>query len=136
GSNAVQAQGTCEAGMGGEMGWLTGIEVVHIQGSGAFMAPGPIRAFFGDDRNSAIGGLTGSLAATGIPENAARVYAVCIRAGQTLLSVHANDFKWVRKAMKIFEQTGAKDIIRTPETEADCRHQAGPSPISGSQDDL
>ena len=95
-----------------------------------------IRAFFGDDRNSAIGGLTGSLAATGIPENAARVYAVCIRAGQTLLSVHANDFKWVRKAMKIFEQTGAKDIIRTPETEADCRHQAGPSSISGTEDDL
>ena len=97
---------------------------------------GHLAASFGDDRNSAIGGLTGSLAATGIPENAARVYAVCIRAGQTLLSVHANDFKWIRKAMKIFEQTGAKDIIRTPETEADCRHQAGPSPISGTEDDL
>ena len=135
-SDAATDQGICRAEIGGALGWLAGIEVLDIPGLGAFMAAGPIRASFGDDRNSAIGGLTGSLAATGIPENAARVYAVCIRAGQTLLSVHANDFKWIRKAMKIFEQTGAKDIIRTPETEADCRHQAGPSPISGMKDDL
>jgi hypothetical protein len=122
-SDAATDQGICRAAIGGALGWLAGIDILDIPGLGPFMAAGPIRAFFDDDRNSAVGGLTGSLAGTGIPEDAARIYAVCIRAGYTLLSVHANDFKWIRKAMKIFEQTGAKDIIRTPETEGDCANR-------------
>jgi hypothetical protein len=118
-SDAATDQGICRTAIEGALGWLAGIDILEIPGLGPFMAAGPIRAFFGDDRNSAVGGLTGSLAATGIPEDAAGIYAECIKEGRTLLSVHANDFKWIRKAMKIFEQTGAKDIVRTPETESD-----------------
>ena len=124
-SDAATEQQVSHASIGGVLGWLAGIDILDIPGLGAFMAAGPIRAFFDDDRNSAVGGLTGSLARTGISEYAARVYAVCIRAGHTLLSVHANDFKWIRKAKKIFEQTGAQNIVGTPETEADCAHPDG-----------
>jgi hypothetical protein len=96
------------------------------------MARGPIRAFFGDDRNSAVGGLAGSLAGTGIAEDAARHYVECIKAGRTLLSVHAVDFKWIRKAKKIFEHTGAKDIVQTVETDGDCAHADGPEKRTSS----
>jgi hypothetical protein len=119
-SDAATEHHVSHASIGGVLGWLAGIDILDIPGLGTFMAAGPIRALFDDDRKSAVGGLTGSLARTGISEPAAGVYAVCIRAGYILLSVHANDFKWVRKAKKIFEQTDAQNIVGTPETEADC----------------
>jgi len=125
-SDAATAQGTSLAAIGGTLGWLAGIHILDIPGLGPFMARGPIRAFFGDDRNSAVGGLAGSLLSTGIPEHAARNYAECIKAGRILLSVHAVDFKWIRKAKQIFEQTGAKDIVQTVETDGDCAHPDGP----------
>ena len=118
-SDAAKANGMAHAAVGGTLGWLAGIHVLDIPGLGPFMAAGPIRAFFDDDRNLAVGGLTGSFVLTGIPEHAARSYAECIKAGRTFLSVHAVDFKWIRKAQRIFEQTGARDIVRTVETESD-----------------
>ena len=36
-----------------------------------------------------------------------------------LLSVHAGDSKWIEKAKKILDQTGADDIASTGETKGD-----------------
>jgi hypothetical protein len=119
-SDAAKTQGVAHSAIGGTLGWLAGIHILEIPGLGPFMAAGPIRAFFGGDRNLAVGGLTGSFVRTGIPEPAARSYAEYIQAGRTFLSVHAVDFKWIRKAKSIFERTGARDIVQTAETESDC----------------
>ena len=46
-------------------------------------------------------------------------YAGRIERGCSLLFVHADDYKWIRKARKVFTQTGADDIAWTGEMKND-----------------
>ena len=66
-----------------------------------------------------VGGLTGALIGLGIPEYVATRYEGRIKGGCILLSVHADDTKWIQKARKILDQTGAEDIASTGETKSD-----------------
>jgi outer membrane lipoprotein SlyB len=68
---------------------------------------------------AAVGGLTGALIGMGIPEYVATRYEGRIKGGCILLSVHADDSKWIQKAKKILHQTGADDIASTGETKGD-----------------
>jgi hypothetical protein len=94
--------------------------VLAIPGLGPFIAAGPIMALLGGvGVGATVGGLTGALIGMGIPEYLATRYEGRIRGGCILLSVHADDSQWIRKAKKILEQTGADDISSTGETKGD-----------------
>src|SRR4029434_1428350 len=106
--------------IGGALGWLSGIGMLAIPGLGPFIAAGPIMALLsGVGVGAAVGGLTGALIGMGIPEYVATRYEGRIKGGCILLSVHADDSKWIQKAKTILHQTGADDIASTGETKGD-----------------
>src|SRR4029078_5792983 len=114
------AGATSGAVIGGTLGWLAGIGMVAIPGVGPFIAAGPMMALLsGVGVGAAVGGITGALIGMGIPEYLATRYEGRIKGGCILLSVHADDSEWIRKAKRIFERTGASDISSTGETKGD-----------------
>lgn len=103
--------------LGGGLGWLVGIGALAIPGVGPFIAAGPIMAALaGAAVGAAAGGLGGALVGLGIPEYEAKKYEGKIRAGNMLISVHAEDGTEVDKAKEIFKREGATDISYTGET--------------------
>ena len=111
---------TSGAVLGGTLGWLAGIGMLAIPGLGPFIAAGPIMALLsGVGAGAVVGGLTGALIGMGIPEYVATRYEGRIKGGCILLSVHADDAKWIRKAKTILKSTGASDISSTGETKGD-----------------
>ena len=114
------AGATSGAVIGGALGWLAGIGVLAIPGLGPFIAAGPIMALLsGAGVGAAVGGLTGALIGMGIPEYVATRYEGRIKGGCILLSVHADDSKWIQKAKIILLKTGADDIASAGETKGD-----------------
>ena len=106
--------------LGGGLGWLVGIGALAIPGLGPFIAAGPIMAALaGAGAGGALGGLTGALIGMGIPEYEAKRYEGRVKEGGILLSVHADDSKWTKRAKEILEQTGAEDVSSTGEASAD-----------------
>lgn len=115
--------------LGGALGWLAGIGALAIPGVGPFIAAGPIMGMLGGiGVGGAIGGLTGALIGLGIPEYEAKRYEGRIKAGGILLSVHADNSDWTRRAKTILEQTGAEDIASTGEAGADFAKSDKPLP--------
>lgn len=111
---------TSGAIVGGALGWLAGIGILAIPGIGPFIAAGPIMAMLGGvGVGAAVGGITGALVGMGIPEYEATRYEGRIKAGNILLSVHADDAKWTSRAKKILQENGADDIASTGETKGD-----------------
>jgi hypothetical protein len=91
---------------------LAGIGILTNPGLGPFIAAGTIMAqLSGED--SVIGGLTGALVRIGIPESEATQCAKRLRDDGILLSFHADDSKWIRKAMTTLEEAGADHILET-----------------------
>jgi hypothetical protein len=114
------AGATSGAVLGGTLGWLVGIGMLAIPGLGPFIAAGPLMALLsGLGVGAAVGGLTGALIGLGIPEYVATRYEGRIKGGCILLSVHADDAEWIRKAKKILKDSGANDISSTGETKGD-----------------
>jgi len=106
--------------VGGALGWLAGIGALAIPGVGPFIAAGPIMgALAGVGVGGAVGGLLGALVGMGIPEYEAKRYEGRVRDGGVLLSVHADDSDWVKRAKTILKDTGANDISSTGEASAD-----------------
>lgn len=105
--------------LGGALGWLAGIGALAIPGLGPFIAAGPIvAALSGAAVGAALGGLTGALVGLGVPEYEAKRYEGKIKAGNILISVHADDRDQIALAKEIFEQEGAEDIHATSESSA------------------
>lgn len=112
---AVTAAGAAGV-LGGGLGWLIGIGSIAIPGVGPFIAAGPIMAALaGAAVGAAAGGLTGTLIGLGLPEYEAKQYDGKIRAGNVLISVHAEDGDEVKRAKEIFKREGAGDISSTDE---------------------
>lgn len=113
--------GTLTGGViGGTLGWLAGIGALAIPGIGPFIAAGPIMGMLsGIGVGGIVGGLTGALIGMGIPEYEAKRYEGRIKKGGILLSVHADNSDWVKRAKTILEQTGAEDISSASEAGAD-----------------
>lgn len=106
--------------IGGALGWLVGIGALAIPGVGPFIAAGPIMAALaGAGVGSAVGGVTGALIGLGMPEYEAKRYEGQITKGSILLSVHADDSEWTKKAKDVLTRTGAEDISSTGETAGD-----------------
>lgn len=105
--------------LGGALGWLAGIGALAIPGLGPFIAAGPIMAALsGAAVGATAGGIIGVLVGMGIPEFEAKRYQEKIRAGNILLSVHANDSDESKRAKEIFERDGAQDISTAGEAKA------------------
>lgn len=106
--------------IGGALGWLAGIGSLAIPGVGPLIAAGPIMAALaGAGVGGAVGGITGALIGLGMPEYEAKRYEGRINKGGILLSVHADDSDWAKKAKEILENTHADDISSAGEASAD-----------------
>jgi hypothetical protein len=115
--------------LGGALGWLVGIGALTIPGLGPLIAAGPlVAALAGAGAGGTLGGVTGALVGSGIPEYEARRYEGRVRHGGILLSVHADDMQWSRKAKEILERTGAEDISSTSEVKGDFANTEKPMP--------
>jgi hypothetical protein len=103
--------------LGGSLGLLAGIGSLAIPGLGALIAAGPIMAALS---GSAVGGglglLVGAIVGAGIPENEAKRYEAGLKAGNILISAHADTREEVTRAYEIMKNEGAKDISSTNET--------------------
>ena len=97
--------------VGGTLGLLVGIGALAIPGLGPFIAAGPIMATLaGAGAGGAVGTLTGALIGMGIPEYEAKRYESWLNKGGSLLSVHADDADWAKRAKIVLEHCGAKAI--------------------------
>jgi hypothetical protein len=106
--------------LGGALGWLVGIGALAIPGAGPFIAAGPlVAALAGAGAAGTVGAITGALIGYGVPEYEAKRYEGRIRKGGALLSVHADDSEWAKRAKDILELTGGEDISSTGETKGD-----------------
>ena len=115
--------------VGGVLGWLAGIGSLAIPGIGPLIAAGPIvAALAGAGAIGAVGGIAGGLIGLGLPEYEAKRYEGRIKAGGILLSVHADNSDWTRRAKEILERTGAEDISSTGEAGADYDESDRPLP--------
>lgn len=104
---------------GGTLGLLMGIGAIAIPGLGAFLAAGPLMgALAGAGVGGAVGTLTGALVGMGIPEYEAKRYESFINDGGALISVHADDHEWARKARSILDGFGGYDIDSAKEADA------------------
>ncbi|MBA3817722.1 MAG: DUF3341 domain-containing protein [Deltaproteobacteria bacterium] len=102
--------------LGGTLGLLVGIGALAIPGLGPFIAAGPIMATLaGAGAGGAVGTLTGALVGLGIPEYEAKRYETHLNKGGSLLSVHADDADWAKRAKLTLERFGAKGIDKTSE---------------------
>jgi hypothetical protein len=114
---------------GGVLGWLTGIGALAIPGLGPFVAAGPIvAALAGAGAVGTVGGIIGALVGMGIPEYEAKRYEGRIREGGILLSVHADNSDWVKRAKDLLVQTGAQDIGTAGEKHGDFANAEKPMP--------
>ena len=111
---------TAGAALGGVVGWLIGIGALTIPGVGILAAAGPIVATLaGAGAAGATGGLIGGLVGAGMPEIEAKRYAGRLREGAYLVSVHCDDREWAERAREVLRETGAHDVVSTPEAVAD-----------------
>ncbi len=105
--------------LGGTLGLLVGIGALAIPGLGPFIAAGPIMATLaGAGVGGAVGTLTGALVGLGIPEYEAKRYESFLHNGGALLSVHADDSDWAKRARAVLDRCGAKGIDKTTEVAA------------------
>ena len=115
--------------IGGTLGWLAGIGALAIPGIGPFIAAGPIiAALAGAGAAGAVGGITGALLGYGVPEYEAKRYEGRVRKGGLLLSVHADNREWAKKAQDLLMQTGGQDISAADEPKGDFANSAKPAP--------
>jgi len=97
--------------LGGALGWLMGVGALAIPGIGPFIAAGPIvAALAGAGVGGTVGGIAGALIGMGIPEYEAKRYEGQLRSGGILLSVHAENSEWTKRAKQVLRRTGAQDI--------------------------
>ncbi|HYO82592.1 MAG TPA: quinol:electron acceptor oxidoreductase subunit ActD [Bryobacteraceae bacterium] len=130
------AGGSAGAVAGAALGWLVGAGALMIPGLEPMAAAGPVVSMLGGmGAGVTLGGLTGALAGSGIPEYEARRYEGRIRKGGILLSVHCDDARWAKQACKLLKSTGARDISTAGEARADFAHSDKPVPRPGMHAD-
>ena len=121
------------AAIGATLGWLAAVGTIAVPGIGPLIAAGPIvAALAGAGAGGAVGGVTGALVGFGIPEYEAKRYEGRVKDGGILLSVHADNSEWTRKAKDILEDMGAKDVSSSGEASSDYDVSDKPRPKTGT----
>lgn len=114
------AGGGSGAVIGAAFGWLVGAGSLFVPGLEAMHTAGPIVGMLGGmGIGVTLGGLTGALVGSGVPEYEAKRYEGRVRKGGILLSVHCDNPEWSKTARSILKRTGASDISTTGEAKAD-----------------
>jgi len=125
------AGGSSGAVIGAALGWLVGAGAVAVPGLEAFSAAGPMMAMLGGmGAGVALGGLTGAVAGSAVPEYEAKRYVGRLRSGGILLSVHCDNEEWAKRARALMKQTGACDMSTSGEAKADFARSLKPLPRS------
>jgi len=97
--------------VGGALGWMVGIGALAIPGVGPLIAAGPIMATLsGMAAGGTLGGLSGALVGLGIPEYEAQRYEGKLKAGNILISIHADNSEEASRVRRIFTEEKAEDI--------------------------
>lgn len=97
--------------LGGALGWAAGIGALAIPGLGPLIAAGPILATLsGLAAGGTVGGITGALVGTGIPEYEAQQYEGRLREGHILLAVHAENSDEAARARQVMTEEKAESI--------------------------
>jgi hypothetical protein len=97
--------------LGGALGWAAGIGALAIPGVGPLIAAGPILATLsGIAAGGTVGGITGALVGTGIPEYEAKQYEGKLREGNVLFSVHVVDSDEAARVRAIMAEEKAESI--------------------------
>ncbi len=104
----------------GILGWLVGSGTLAIRGVEPLIAAGTVIAVLaGIGAGCIIGGVIGAIAGFTMPEYEAKRYEGRVKNGGILLSVHADDAHWSKRAKEILERTGAEDIAASGEAKGD-----------------
>jgi hypothetical protein len=115
--------------VGGALGWLAGIGALAIPGIGPLVVAGPIvAALAGAGAAGAVGGVAGALLGYGLPEYEAKRYEGRVRSGGVLLSVHADNREWAKKAEDILRASGGQEISTAGEAKGDFANSSRPAP--------
>src|SRR4029079_5677841 len=115
-SEGAAAGASTGALLGGALGWAAGIGALAIPGVGPLIAAGPILATLsGLAAGGTIGGITGALVGTGIPEYEAQQYEGKLREGNVLISVHSDDSGESARVREIVLEERADNISTGPE---------------------
>jgi len=97
--------------LGGALGWAAGVGALAIPGLGPLIAAGPILATLsGLAAGGTVGGITGALVGTGIPEYEAQQYEGRIRQGNILLAVHAENSDEAARARQVMTDERGESI--------------------------
>jgi hypothetical protein len=97
--------------LGGALGWAAGIGALAIPGLGPLIAAGPILATLsGLAAGGTVGGVTGALVGTGIPEYEAQQYEGRLRQGHILLAVHVDNTNEATRARQVMTEEKAESI--------------------------
>jgi hypothetical protein len=103
--------GASSPGIGGALGWITGIDRLTIPGLGPFIAAGPIKALLnGSVLGEVDGGLAGALIGLGLPGAESHRYVGRICEGRILIVAHSDKSAWIAKALQVFREAEAEDI--------------------------
>jgi hypothetical protein len=111
-AGAVAGVGT-DGGVGGALGWLTGIGALAIRGVGPLIAAGPIIPAL---NGAAVSGIVGGLIGVGFPELEAKRYEAQVDAGHILISVHSDHWGEIPQAKDIFTKAGAHHVCTAGDT--------------------
>jgi len=111
----------------GVLGGLIGSGLLVISGVEPLIAAGTVIAVLtGIGVGCIIGGIIGAIAGFTRPEYEAKRYEGRVKNGGILLSVHADDAHWSKRAKEILERTGAEDIAASGEAKGDFANSKRP----------
>lgn len=100
---------------GGGLGAL-GAGMVMVPSMGPMLAVGPIlTALSRGQAEMTVANVTTWLIGMGIPAYQARRYEAILQRGGILASLHADNAAWVKKAKRVLESTGARQIFEADE---------------------
>lgn len=123
------AGGSSGGVIGAALGWVAGAGALTVPGLEPLAIAGPVMGMLGGmGVGVTLGGLTGALVGSGIPEYEAKRYEGRIRRGGILLSIHCDNRAWAKTARRILKQTGARDIATSSEAKADFARTEKPVP--------
>jgi hypothetical protein len=123
------AGGASGAVLGAAIGWIAGAGSFLVPGLEPLAAAGPVMGMLaGMGAGITLGGLTGAVVGSGMPEYEAKRYEGRVHHGGILLSTHCDNRAWGDKARQILKQTGARDISTAGEAKADFARSEKPLP--------